>query len=50
MVEAGEQLGAGAELLGEINRHPEMDYPWRHIKGVDGRIYGINERKPQASG
>jgi len=46
--EAGKQLVAGgAELLGEINRYPEYQYAWQHFRGVDGRVYGINENKPQ---
>ena len=50
VAEAGGQLAAaGAELLGEIARFPEFDYAWRHFRGVDGRIYGINENKPQPS-
>ena len=38
---------AGGELLGEINRVPDMDYAYRHFRGVDGRVYGLNESKPQ---
>ena len=50
VVEASEQLAAaGAELLGEIARFPEYQYAWRHFRGIDGRIYGINENKPQPS-
>jgi predicted enzyme related to lactoylglutathione lyase len=46
--EAGKQLVAGgAELLGEINRYPEYQYAWQHFRGVDGRVYGINENKPR---
>jgi hypothetical protein len=36
---------AGCELLGEVTRVPEMNYAYRHFKGLDGRVYGINEQK-----
>ncbi len=36
---------AGYELLGEINRVPEMNYAYRHFKGPDGIVYGLNEQK-----
>ena len=35
---------AGNELLGEINRVPEMNYAYRHFKGPDGIVYGLNEQ------
>jgi hypothetical protein len=48
--EAGKQLVAGgAELLGTINRYPEHQYAWQHFRGIDGKVYGINENKPQPS-
>ena len=48
VAEASERLAAaGAELLGEISRFPDLNYAWRHFRGVDGRVYGINESKPQ---
>ena len=48
--EAGKELAAGgAELLGEIARFPEYEYAWRHFRGIDGKVYGINENKPQPS-
>ncbi len=48
VAEAGEELAAsGYELLGEINRAPEMNYAYRHFRGPDGRVYGLNESKPQ---
>ncbi|MEV0688099.1 VOC family protein [Nocardia sp. NPDC050378] len=37
----------GFELLGDINRAPEYQYAYRHFRGPDGRVYGINESKPQ---
>ena len=37
--------GAGCELLGEINRVPEMSYAYRHFRGPDGRVDGINEQR-----
>ena len=44
--EASRLVGAaGGELLGEINRFPEMGYAFRHFRGPDGRIYGLNEQK-----
>ncbi len=50
VAEASQQLAAGgAELLGEIARFPEYEYAWRHFRGIDGKIYGINENKPQPS-
>ena len=36
---------AGGELLGEINRVHEMGYAYRHFKGPDGIVYGLNEQK-----
>ena len=43
---ASEELEkAGCELLGEINRVPEMNYAYRHFKGPDGLVYGLNEKK-----
>ena len=36
---------AGCELLGDITRIEEMRYAFRHFKGPDGRVYGINEQK-----
>jgi predicted enzyme related to lactoylglutathione lyase len=38
---------AGAQLLGEINRVPDFNYAYRHFRGVDGVVYGLNESKPQ---
>jgi hypothetical protein len=36
---------AGCELLGDVTRVPDMNYAFRHFRGPDGRIYGINEQK-----
>ncbi|HWT30981.1 MAG TPA: VOC family protein [Propylenella sp.] len=36
---------AGGELLGQITRVPEMAYAYRHFRGPDGRVYGLNEQK-----
>ena len=48
VAETSEELAAaGFELLGEINRAPDFDYAYRHFRGPDGRVYGINESKPQ---
>ena len=36
---------AGGELLGDINRVPEMSYAYRHFRGPDGQVYGLNEQR-----
>ena len=36
---------AGGELLGEINRVPEMKYAYRHFKAPNGTVFGLNEQK-----
>ena len=36
---------AGCELLGQITRVPGMGYAFRHFRGPDGRIYGLNEQR-----
>ena len=35
---------AGCELLGDITRIEEMMYAYRHFRGPDGRVYGLNEQ------
>jgi hypothetical protein len=36
---------AGCELLGEIIRVEEMvGFAYRHFRGPDGRVYGLNEQ------
>ena len=48
VAQASQELAdAGFELLGDINRAPEYQYAYRHYRGADGRVYGINESKPQ---
>jgi len=42
---SAELAAAGWELLGEITRIEGMKYAFRHFKGPDGRVYGINEQK-----
>jgi hypothetical protein len=42
---SAELAGAGSELLGEITRIEDMKYAYRHFKGPDGRVYGINEQR-----
>ena len=37
--------GAGCELLGQITRVEEMGYAYRHFRGPDGRVYGLNEQQ-----
>ena len=44
---SAEIAAAGGELLGEINRVPDADYAYRHFRGPDGSVYGLNESKPQ---
>ena len=36
---------ARCELLGQITRVEEMGYAYRHFRGPDGRVYGLNEQK-----
>lgn len=36
---------AGGELLGEIVRMEQIGYAYRHYRGVDGLVYGLNEQK-----
>ena len=40
---------AGCELLGQITRVEELGYAYRHFRGPDGRVYGLNEQKPQSA-
>ena len=40
-----ELADAGCELLGEITRLEEYGYAFRHFRGPDGRVYGLNEQK-----
>ncbi|HEX8233911.1 MAG TPA: VOC family protein [Caulobacteraceae bacterium] len=42
---SNEIAAAGGELLGQINRVPEMGYAYRHFRGPDGQVYGLNEQK-----
>jgi len=44
---AAELAAAGVELLGEINRL-DTGYAYRHFRGPDGQVYGLNE-DPQGS-
>jgi predicted enzyme related to lactoylglutathione lyase len=37
--------GAGGELLGQITRVEDLGYAFRHFRGPDGRVYGLNEQK-----
>ena len=36
---------AGCELLGQINHMQQIAYSYRHFRGPDGRVYGLNEQK-----
>lgn len=40
---------AGGDLLGEITRVKEMGYAYRHFRGPDGRVYGLNEQRAPAA-
>ena len=40
---------AGCELLGQINWVEELGYAYRHFRGPDGRVYGLNEQKAQSA-
>ena len=40
---------AGYELLGQITRVEELGYAYRHFRGPDGRVYGLNEQKAQSA-
>ena len=42
---SAELAAAGCELLGDVTRVPNMNYAYRHFRGPDGRVYGINEQK-----
>ena len=42
---SAELAAAGCELLGETTRIENMKYAYRHFKGPDGRVYGINEQQ-----
>jgi hypothetical protein len=42
---ATELQAAGCELLCDIQRVAEMNYAFCHFRGLDGRVYGINEQK-----
>jgi hypothetical protein len=35
---------AGCELLGGVNFIEQLNYSWRHFRGPDGRVYGINQQ------
>ncbi len=40
---------AGCELLEQITRVQELGYAYRHFRGPDGRVYGLNEQKAQSA-
>ena len=35
---------AGYDLLGDITRIEDLKYAYRHFRGPDGRVYGLNEQ------
>ena len=35
---------AGFELLGDITRAEEYKYAYRHFRGMDGKVYGLNQQ------
>jgi predicted enzyme related to lactoylglutathione lyase len=41
---SAEIAAAGGELLGEITRTADIGYAYRHFKGPDGRVYGLNQQ------
>lgn len=41
---SAELAAAGCELLGDVNFIEQMNYSWRHYRGPDGRVYGINQQ------
>ena len=41
---SAELAEAGCELLGEVNFVEQLNYSWRHYRGPDGRVYGINQQ------
>ena len=45
-VQAKEAMrAAGVEFLCDIRCIPGMRYAYRHLRGPDGRVYGIDEQK-----
>ena len=38
---------AGHQLLGDITRLEDIGYAYRHFRGPDGQVYGLNEQKDQ---
>ena len=42
---SAELAAAGCQLLGGITRVENMKYAYRHFRGPDGRVYGINEQQ-----
>jgi hypothetical protein len=41
---SAELAEAGCELLGDVNFVEQLNYSWRHYRGPDGRVYGINQQ------
>jgi hypothetical protein len=39
-----ELADAGCELLGEVDFVEQLNHSWRHYRGPDGRVYGINQQ------
>ena len=39
-----ELAAAGCELVGDVNYIEQLDYSWRHFRGPDGRVYGLNQQ------
>ena len=43
--QASQELeAAGYELLGDVNTMEEIKYSWRHFRGPDGKVYGLNQQ------
>lgn len=39
-----ELAAAGCELLCDVQYIDQLNYSWRHFRGPDGRVYGINQQ------
>ncbi len=40
---SAEFAAGGCELLGDVNFIEQLNYSWRHYRGPDERVYGINQ-------
>jgi len=44
-VASNEIAAAGYELLGDIHHIDEMQHAFRHFRGPDGRVWGLNQQR-----